>query len=208
MSRLSTYNEALRILGERRLVSLSENTPGRLELDAVWDNAFKFVLEGGYWNFATRTVLAAADIDVEPIYGFDYAFLKPDDWVRTTQISVHADFSDPLNEYEDERGYWHANVDTIYVRYVSSDEDYGGDEDAWPISFVKALAAYLAFEVCLVINNNKSDRNDLFQLYEKRLREAKSRDAMNEPTRPLPAGNWTRARRFERSARTNRSWRS
>jgi hypothetical protein len=205
MARLTLYNESLRLLGEQRLVRLDENTAARHELDAAWTNAFRFLLESGFWNFATRTVRLIHDPDVEPVFGYDYAFLKPDDWVRTTQISIHPDFADPLVEFEDEAGYWHTHHDTIYVRYVSNDEDYGANEGAWPISFEKALAAYLAFEVCLVINNNKSDRNDLFQLYEKRLREAKSRDAMNERTRPLPVGKWRRSRWASVNTRAGRN---
>lgn len=37
-SKLTVYNGALLVLGERKLASLSESTPSRRKLDTVWDD--------------------------------------------------------------------------------------------------------------------------------------------------------------------------
>lgn len=201
--KLKIFNGALRLLGERPLSALTEEGASRRALDGAWDDAVAFVLEAGHWNFATRTVEIAADEDIEPAFGYSYAFEKPSDFVRLTQLSADEMFSFPLMRYEDEAGYWHGDVDKVYVRYVSNDDAYGMNLGAWPVSFVKALEAYLAFECGLPINQNKGDRNDLFSLYEKRLKEAKSRDAMNERPRFLPPGSWTRSRTSNRGRTRN-----
>ena len=68
--KLSIYNGALSILGERRLASLTENREPRYKLDDVWDNNFvRRLLQMGQWQFAQRTVqlpgvvVAVADVD-------------------------------------------------------------------------------------------------------------------------------------------------
>ena len=97
---------------------------------------------------------------------------KPDDWVRTAGISSEATFKPGFEDYEDEGNYWFANVDTLYVRYVSNDEEYGWNVGSWRQGFAKALEAYLAFESGLPISSDRGNRNDLYGLYKERLKKA------------------------------------
>ena len=79
-SKLTLFNGALRLLGERRLASLTEDRPARRYLDDAWDDGLvDDALEQGFWNFATRTVQMTASTSVEPEFGYRYAFQKPDD---------------------------------------------------------------------------------------------------------------------------------
>lgn len=193
MSKLTLFNGALRVLGERNLSSLSENVAARHELDSVWDDGFRDdILEMGLWNFAMRTTQEDFRTDVEPEFGYRRAYLKPDDWIRTAAISGDEYFTVPL-DYEDQRGYWFADIDEIYVKYVSADGLYGYDEGNWPQSFKRFAEAYLAYRVAPAIAPPNLDM--AFNLYKKLLVEARSRDAMNEPSKRLPEGEWTRARR-------------
>jgi hypothetical protein len=50
------------------------------------------MLAKGMWNFAIRSVELHEDEDVEPLFGYQYAFSKPDDWVRTVSINNEATF--------------------------------------------------------------------------------------------------------------------
>lgn len=192
--RLEIYRGALRLLGPSNLASLSEDRPEKRALDGAWTNCGNFMLEQGLWNFAIRTVELSFDEDVEPLFGFDHAFSKPDDWVRTVSISETADFREGLLAYEDETSYWHASPETLYVRYVSNDDAYGWNVGAWRQHFSKAIEAYLAFECGLPISADRGNRNDVYSLYEKRLRDAKIKDAVDERVRTTPPGRWTRSR--------------
>lgn len=192
--RLSIYRGALTLLGGANITSLSEDRPEKRALDAVWENGVNYLLEQGMWNFAIRTVELSYDEDVEPLFGFQHAFSKPDDWVRTVSISETADFCEGLRRYEDETSYWHTDPETIYVRYVSNDDAYGWNVGAWRQTFAKAVSAYLAFESGLPISSDKGNRNDMFNLYKERLREAKIKDAIDERVREKPPGRWTRSR--------------
>jgi hypothetical protein len=192
--KLSIFNDALMLLGAQPLQALTDNTVTRRAMDAAWVTAPFVVLEDGLWNFALRTVELSADADSSPRLGYQYAFSEPDDYVNTAGISSDGSFTITLEDYAHEAGYWHTNVDPIYVRYVSNDAQYGMDLGAWPLGFSKAVAAYMAFETALVINNGRTDRTEAYQLYEERLKKAKGKDAMKQPATRLPPGRWSRSR--------------
>lgn len=192
--RLSIYKGALRLLGPSNLASLTEDRPERHRLDDAWEPAVNDLLNEGMWNFAMCAVELEQDEDIEPRFGFTYAFRKPDDWVRTVGISYTPTFNDELREYEDEGDYWYANVETLYLRYVSNDEAYGWNIGRWRQPFASALEARLAFDCGLPISGDRGNRNDLFQLYEKRLKRAKTLDAVDERVRSKPVGALVRSR--------------
>ncbi len=193
-SRLDIYKGAARLLGEQRIVSLSEESSTRRAFDDAWVPTGDYLLARGLWNFAIRTVELTQDDDVEPLFGFQYAFTKPDDWVRTASISDEGTFREGLQQYEDEAAYWYADCDPLYVRYVSDDDEYGWNVGEWRAPFAKAFEARLAFECGLPVSGDKSNRNDLEGLAEKRLREAKTLDAVDERVQASPTGRLVRSR--------------
>jgi hypothetical protein len=193
--RLSIYKGVLRLLGNAAgLSSLTEVSPTRNALDDAWRAAGDYMLARGLWNFAIRTVEMSPDEDVEPLFGYTYAYSKPDDWVRTASISDRATFDDGFEDYEDETAYWYTNCSTLYVRYVSDDDAYGWNIGAWRQPFSKALEAYLAWECGLPISSDRGNRNDMFQLFTRLLKDAKSLDAVDERVRSRPSGRLVRSR--------------
>lgn len=190
--KLRIYKGALRLLGPHELATLSDNRPERFQLDDAWDDAVAHLLMQGLWNFAIRTVEIADS--GSPIPGWDYAFPKPADYVRTVGLSNEPTFRLGFEDFQDEAGKWYTNVDTIYVRYTSNHASYGLSIASWPQSFAKALEAYLAFESGLPISGDKSNRNDLYSLYKERVLRAKILDAFDESVKRSPAGRLVRAR--------------
>lgn len=203
--RLSVYNEALRILGQTKLGTLTDDRPARYTLDDAYDGALAMSLERGSWNFAIRTMQVDSDASVSTQFGYPYAFSKPDDWVSTVAIAADGYFVAALNRYEDEVENWFADVDPIYVRIVSNDSQYGGDLGRWSRHAASALAHQLALDCCNVILQNKGDMADLEQRTLRAFSVAKSKDAKNEPTRFPPTGSLIRARfgYFGRMGRRN-----
>lgn len=194
--KLGLYNDALRECKQRRLVSLTEDTPPRYHLDGVWDGGgVDHCLQQGLWNFAIRTVQIDYEPSIEPDFGYSYAFQKPADFIRLVQISSNGEFNPPLNRYEDERGYWWSEYETIYVRYVSNDSEYGGDLSLWTPAFADFVGLYFAVKIAPVLVAGSVDIDRLKRDLKMAKLEAKSLDAMDEPTRFAPTGSWVGARR-------------
>lgn len=188
-SRLSIYKAALRYLGNAAgLSSLTEASPSRYALDDAWQGAGEYMLAKGLWNFAIRTSQLQQDEDEEALFGYQYVFSKPDDWVRTVSISNDPAFQVGFEDFADETNYWYANSDTLYARYVSNDDTYGWNVGAWRQPFAEAFACYLAFQCGLPLSSDKSNRNDLFNLSKTLLTEAKTLDAVDERVARSPAG--------------------
>lgn len=193
--KLSVWNGALVMIGERTLASLTENREPRRVLDTVWPMALRYVLEQGFWNFAMRSAAIEYDPNISPSFGYSFAFEKPSDWIRTAALSAEATFRDPLRDYVDEAGYWWSNTDPIYVRYVSDDIQYGGDLSRWPATFHRYVESHLASLLCERLTQNSSKLDDLRKIERARLTDARSKDAMADPPGVMPLGQWVRARR-------------
>lgn len=200
--KLSLYNEALRECGQRKLAALSEDAPARHYLDDVWDGGgVDHCLQQGLWNFAIRTVKFDYESAVEPEFGYAHAFAKPADFLRLVQISANGSFDPPLNAYEDERGFWWANGQHLFVRYVSNDEIYGADLSLWTPAFAKFVALHFAFEIAPRLTSGKTDIDRLERRLRRARTEARSYDAQEEPARFAPQGRWVGARMAGSSAR-------
>lgn len=201
-SKLSLYNDALEVLGERKLASLAESRAPRRRLDSVWDGgAVKFCLEQGFWNHAMADVKITHSPSVDPAYGYQFAFDKPSDWCRTFMISADETYSVQLLEFEDQLAYWWANCDPIYVRYVSNDDARGNDLSLWPESFTRYVAHYFAWRICKSTTGSNADKDALGLEMKKLLVNAQSKDAMNETTRFPERGSWSTSRRGNNTRR-------
>lgn len=194
-SRLSIYNGALRACGERGLANLTENREPRRLLDAVWvDGGIRACLEMGYWNFATRTRQMEYDPNITPGFGYQHAFQKPDDWVKTVSICCDEFFNSPITRYSDEAGYWFTGQQTIYVQYVSDDVLYGSNLAAFPKSFTSFVEYYFASQIIASLTHSDATEQKIMAGLMQSKRVAQGTDAMNQPTKHLPPGGWVSAR--------------
>ena len=204
-TQLKIYNGALRILGEPRLASLSEDRAPRYILDEVWNDDFtRGCLEKGQWRFATKTVQMDADTSIEPDFGHEQVFALPDDYVRIVGISPDPFFRDTLLDYAFERRYIYTSIDPIYFRYVSDHADYGGDIANWPEAFSALTYALMAEEVAVAITQREGTQKRVADALKAARAEARSLDAMQDPTRFAPSGTFVRAR-MGRQGRLNTS---
>jgi len=207
--RLGLYNVALAAIGERSLDSLTEEGEPRRELDAIWargNGALRFFLEQGRWKFALRSQQLDASVTIDPAFGFTYAFELGTDFVHLDMLSADERFTEPLVHYEFEGGVIYCDVTPLYIRFISDDADYGADYAAWPETFTLWAGHWMATQLGPRI---KSDV--VMEALEKRahrlLVDARSKDAVQSPTRFPPMGNWASARfdyRYSRRDRGNR----
>lgn len=184
------------MVGEGALSSLAVNRPERFALDAIWDeDPVKQMLEEAQWSFATRTMEWNYDSAIEPDFGYRRAFTKPDDYVRTCAFCSDGYFNSPLTQYADEAGFWFADLDTVYIKYVSDDESYGRDMSLWTELFRNCVGTKMAGELAISLTKSQALQDKLDAKLARYIRDAKSLDVMNQPTRFAPPGSWTRSRR-------------
>jgi hypothetical protein len=195
-TQLSLYNQALRLVGETKLASLTANRPERYALDSIWDeDPIKQMLEEAQWTFAIRSLEWNYDSSVTSDFGYLYAFTKPDNYVRSAAICSDEYYKEPITAFSDENNYWSCDYQTIYVKYVSDNALFGRDYSLWTELFRTCVATKMAAELAISLTKSQSIMDNLNMRLKKSISDAKNLDAMNEPTRFPPAGNWTRARR-------------
>jgi len=207
-SKLSIYNGALTILGERKLADLTENREPRHKLDTIWDNEFvDRILQYGQWNFAQRTVELEYSPSINPSFGYQYAFDKPTDFIRTLGLCHDEYFTMPITRYSDESQWIFTDSQIIYLKYVSNDSQWGQDYSLWPPNFTEFAEHYLAYKVAPTIAGMNFNERELERKQKTLLLEAKSTDAMEQPAKFAPRGDWARSRQGFRSSgeRGNRS---
>ena len=202
-TRLKIYNGALLLVGERGLASLTVTEESRRVLDEVWnDNGVRYCLEQGQWNFAMRAAQFTYDSTITPSFGLNRGFNKPSDWVLTSAVCSDEYFNTPALNYADEAGVWYADIDDIYVRYVSDDENFGMDMSLWPDTFTEYVKTYFASRICHKIPGSPEVIQKLHGpaghpqrgLLHQALLLAKNRAAMTGPATFPARGSWVGSR--------------
>jgi hypothetical protein len=194
-TQLTLYNNALLILGERALQSLSEARESRRLLDTVWSRpAIDRCLQQGQWQFAMRAVQIYQSPSLASNFGYRYGFDRPVDLIRSCAVCQDEYFKVPLLQYMVEGSYWYADIDPIYVRYVSNDAAFGGDLTIWPANFAAYVEAYLAEAIVTRMTQDDNEWKRVRAVLSRALSEAKSSDAMEQATKFAPTGSWVRSR--------------
>lgn len=201
-TQLSIYNEALILCEERILASLTEARKPRYLLDTVWnDGGVQACLEEGMWTFATRTVAIQYNPAIQPAYGYIHAFQKPADYIRTAALSSEPYFQAALTQIADEAGYWWGDLATLYVKYISNDENYGWNLTLWPQTFFDFVCAHFAKKIVKSLTHDKEIQDRVELARKTTLNSSRSKDAMNEPAGFFPRGQLSRARQGMYSGR-------
>jgi hypothetical protein len=114
--------------------------------------------------------------------------------VLTSGVCEDEFFRAPLTRYWDEANFWYTDLDTMYVRFVSSDVNYGLNINKWPESFREYVEEYFASKIILKLSNSQTEEGNSMQRLKKKLLTAKSRAAMAEPTSFPARGTWSLSR--------------
>lgn len=193
-TQLSIYNRALRWVEERKLLSLSENREPLRYLNDEYEDAVVYCLQQGNWKHAMRLVEANAEVNQAPNFGFEYAFIKPDDWVATYQVADNESFNPLIRNLEDMNNYWYSDITPIYVKYISSDARFGWNTALWRAGFKEYLGAYLA-QLIVPRIKQAEDKIDRIDKAVKRLKaDALAKDAFSDPPGQIPPGTWVMSR--------------
>lgn len=158
-SRLSLYNNALIILGERPLVSEYENRAARKALDEVYgQDAVGSCLELAKPKFAQRTVKLATPT-TSSVHGYDQVYTLPSDFqcLVIDRNGVADIFSDDVLLNRVDRFLLEGDdlateiATNVYVRYITSNAPIGD----WTSTFAMLVSTYLAKTAAVRINPSK-----------------------------------------------------
>lgn len=144
------------------------------------------------WNFATKRVKLARS-STAPVFGFDYAYALPADWLRT--VSAH-DNDEGLGviEFKEEQQTSArvvvTNAEDVYLRYVARVED----PNLMPADFRKALSRSLADAMAIDLAASNTIRDEVSKEASDLVRRAKSADAMGSSPERRPMGSWAASR--------------
>jgi hypothetical protein len=152
-----------------------------------------------------QTVQIDYDPDVAPAFAFAYAFNKPNDWAKTYDFSLDEYFMTPLQggEIVEEGNLYFCDSTPIYVRYVSnSDSGFGLDLSRWPGLYARYVAMELAWRACpKTAGSSDSLRKEIEEHRDEAKSNAMKFEALREPMKRPPAGNWNASRFRGRSTR-------
>jgi len=173
-------NEAMDLLGAATITSLTENSKEARPCNRRFETVRDAVLRSHPWNTAITRAEIAKD-SAAPAFGFSYQYALPTDPYCLRVLS-----------------FWNSNVDSEIAAYDSqvmykiegrkilSDEGtckitYIGritDTEQYDAMLSNTIAHRLAAETAYAITGSTTVAQQMQALYEQRLREARSMDAM------------------------------
>ena len=197
-ARIDIVNYALSILGEKAIESLEDNLPQARVMKRFYYLARDAELEGAEWTFATKRFLPAAS-STPPPWGWQYAFPIPSEiirviqvdrnWVTVSNFSASALERDPV-PHEVEGREILCDQDVIYCKGIRRIEDEG----IYSPLFAEAFGARLAVLGALPLTESAKVQQLALTIYAGLIKDAKSRDGMQNSTRRIRNKSFSRVR--------------
>lgn len=195
-SRLEIYQRAIVLCRQTPVTSLSENNEARRLCDIHYAPMLQSLMEAGFWTHAMRTTRITANDSVTPAFGYTYAHDMPADFVRKYVVSASETLDPPLDYHTDgsaylvEGGYLWSDVTPLYMRYTSSDADYGLDLGRWPERLTEAACTELACRIVPKLTGSSELQGHLMSLKAMALGRANTFEALQQPAQTSRPGRW------------------
>lgn len=189
-TKLTVFNDALRMLGQPMLASdLQEGEDGRY-LRAAWQTAVELAHEKTAWDFA-RTRWQCARLATTPVHTYDYYYAIPADCLRLLTVSDSGEPGTALLTYAVDQGKIATSATTVYITYVSDSSEAAVGR--WSQSFAHYVATELALSCAPKLNSSAVDT--ISKERKKALSDAIGLDAAQGPPVKRQHGAWSRAAR-------------
>ncbi len=142
VTKLSLYNDALLLTGERRLATATDAVPSRYELDIAYDDpaAADYCLELAKPKFSLLTAKLSSPV-TPTNHALANEYTLPSDYISIYKAYSEAELDNEIHRYIIEAQTIACDVATnIWLRYVSN----GRALTIWTPSFAGVVSAYLA----------------------------------------------------------------
>jgi hypothetical protein len=173
-------NEAMDLLGAATITALTENSKEARLCNRRFETVRDAVLRSHPWNTAIRRASLARDTDA-PAFGFTYQYTLPTDpyclrvlsfWNSNVDSEIAAYDSQVMFKIEGRKVL--SNEGTCKITYLARVTD----TEEYDSLLSSTIAHKLAAETAYAITGSTTVSQAMQQLYEVRLREARSIDAM------------------------------
>lgn len=183
-------NIALRRVGANRISDLGNDTNKEAVVARdIYDEARRDLLYTHNWNFAIKRDQLTASA-TEPEFGWDYAYIIPDDFVRLISVHPHDDdeASVPyrLEFQEGDDRVLLCNSNAVYIRYIHDVQD----PNVMSPGFRDTLAWQLAREFAAALSKSSSAAELADNEYRRALSRAKSVDGVEDYPEKMAEGSW------------------
>jgi len=189
VSPLAVVNLALARVNSTTLTSLTENRKEAAVAGAAYDLLRTALLREFNWQFSLRRASLAPEVN-PPEFGFQFSYLKPTDCLRFIGA-----FEDPEDSrvtmtprtfaFRFEGNRVLADKNPLLMLYVA---DVTNVADMDPM-FVDVLTWRLAAEFSLSLAADKSGFQNMWELYERRLRKARQTGSIEQPGEVITTDN-------------------
>ena len=189
-------NEAMDLLGAATITALTENSKEARLCNRRFDTVRDAVLRSHTWNVAISRATLARDSDT-PAFGFSFQYTLPTDpyclrvisfWNSNVNNDVAAYDSNVMYKIEGRKILSNEGTcSIIYLARVTDTEQYD------PL-LSSTIAHRLASETAYAITGSNALAQSMYSLYQARLSEARSMDALEGYPEQLQADTYTNAR--------------
>lgn len=177
VDKLSLYNNALLLIGQRSLSSLTEDREPRHLLDASYAlDAIEYCLEVVKPVFSRKTALISS-VTPSTEHDLDSVQTLPSDYITIVGVYSDAKLDQEINRYIIEGNTLSCEYPTIYIRYISN--TVVTDFSYWAPSFSRVVAAYLAREISIKLAPDKTE--SMNALLAERIELSMAVDSEKEP---------------------------
>ena len=185
-SDIELVNRSLALLGVDSVTSLSDNNKPASVANIILDDTRSAVFRSHPWNCLIKRASLPKDV-VAPAYGYANKFVLPSDYLRLLAIEDSGTISTP---YQIEGAFILSDNDSMKIKYVSLETDVSKYDSL----LVDALCARLAADLAQPLLQSTSIMQEMWRMYELKLREARFVDAQENAQDVLEADYWIDSR--------------
>lgn len=185
-------NRALAKLGDKTIVSLTENSNQARALNECYVLVRQGELRRHPWHFAKKRAALAASADAPP-FDFDYKYALPADCLRVLmpQLDSESVQYDGKVDWKIEGRFLLSNeAGPIYMTYIADVED----PNEFDAAFIDVFASRLAVETAHRLTGSTDKRKMAQEEYRGALMEARRANAFEQFSVQRPTDDWEMAR--------------
>lgn len=171
-SSVSICSNALLMLGDSPINSLSENNDRARLATNLYSSTRDAVLRSHPWNCATKRVVLSPEV-AAPAFDYTAQFAIPGDLLRILQVGEHGAEID----YRIEGNRILADTDTLYLAYIYRNES----ESTWDALLVSVMEHAMAAKMAYAITKSTSQQQLMEAKYADALRLARAVDGQDNP---------------------------
>lgn len=181
MNATEICNLALAEIGDNySITDIEESTPQAAVCRRFYESTRDSMLRAYPWSFA-RTRATLSQISTAPIFGWDYAFQLPSDFLRLVDFNG-LDAWDLEGDYVIEGNQILTDDDSAEIAYIKRVTD----AQLFDAMFVEAFALKLALRICIKLSKDGGIMGAIEQRLRFALGEAKRADANETRPRRMP----------------------